>query len=140
MTAMSAAVMLPPLTSADPHRVRGHHRRAIEIAAGPRAAASGRQWVDRCLALEGVPTQQRPRIRLVATELIREAVTCTHFDDRLLLELDLRAEGALVGVRDPSRMRQVSHRTELAARLGGEWGIEWPPTGGRRVWCRVGLS
>ncbi|MFB9955796.1 hypothetical protein [Cellulomonas denverensis] len=76
----------------------------------------------------------------MATELIREAVTCTHSDDRLLVELDLRAEGALVGVRDPSRMQQVSHRTELVARLGGEWGIEWPPTGGRRVWCRVGLG
>ncbi|WP_263119672.1 hypothetical protein [Cellulomonas sp. RIT-PI-Y] len=135
---MSAAAVVVPLLPATERATVRHPRRAIEIAAGPRAAASGRQWVDRCLALEGVPAQQRPRIRLVATELIREAVTCTHTDERLLLELDLRAEGALVGVRDPSRMRQVSHRTELAARLGGEWGIEWPPTGGRRVWCRVG--
>lgn len=136
---MSAVVVVPPLTA--PERAAGRHpRRALEIAAGPRAAASGRQWVDRCLALEGVPASQRSRIRLVATELIREAVTCTHSQDRLLLELDLREEGALVGVRDPSRMQQVSHRTELVARLGGEWGIEWPPTGGRRVWCRVGLG
>jgi hypothetical protein len=135
---VSATAVVIPLGSAPV--ATGHHpRRAIELAAGPRAAAAGRQWIDRCLALEGVPAAQRPRIRLVATELLREAVTCTHPDDRLLLELDLRAEGALVGVRDPSRMQQVSHRTELAARLGGEWGIEWPPTGGRRVWCRVGM-
>lgn len=112
---------------------------ALRLCAGPYAATAARRWVDREAAQHDVPRYHRPHLRLVCTELVRDAVTCARSGEPVQVAVGFDSGAAMLSVSDPTRTRDLSHRCEVVVRLAGEWGIQWPRAGGRRVWCRVDL-
>lgn len=142
---MSAVIVLPRPAVGSGLRISeapgiAEDERSVTLTAGPHAVAYGRRWIARKATMAGVPSGQCPRLRVVGVELIREAVACAPHGAPILLTFDSRGSTVRIAVEDPTPVLQISHRTEVAVRMASEWGIDWPATGGRRVWCRVSIA